>query len=69
MTEVQPAISALEGVAESIMKKYIEDHIHTFLAEHVPNIVAAQLESIAAQALDSATTANRLQSIPELHPI
>jgi F0F1-type ATP synthase gamma subunit len=57
VADVTPAVVALEHVAETIVKKYIEDHLHTFLAEHVPNIMAAQLDAVAAATLNSITGA------------
>ena len=69
VADVAPAVVALEDMAGTMLKKYIEDHLHTFLAEHVPNIVAAQLDAVAAATLDSITSATPDPPLPSLNPI
>ena len=69
VAEVAPAVNALEDIAGTMLKKYIEDHLHTFLAEHVPNIVAAQLDAVAAATLDSITGSAPDLPLPGQSPV
>ena len=69
VADATPAVVALEEIAATMVKKYIEDHLHTFLADHVPNIVAAQLDAVAAATLDSITGSAPDPPLPEHNPI
>lgn len=68
--EIEAAVVPLEALAQDVVKKYIEDNLHTALQAHLPSALALHFETVADNALDrvlslSSVEIHGMPSVPE----